>query len=153
MATRMTNPAYLLPDAMKGIGSLLKAIKDSGLDPRLRELVGLRTSQINGCAACTYAHLHEAREAGETEERIGNVAAWRHAPFYSDAERAALALAERMTRLADRSDEAVSDELWEEVNRHFGEKEVSGLLLTVALLNLFTRINVTLREPAGTTWN
>jgi AhpD family alkylhydroperoxidase len=107
MPTRMTNPALVLPTAMKGIGSLLEALDEGGLDPQTRELVGLRTSQINGCSACVHAHVRDARKFGATEDRLATVAAWREAPFFTDAERAALALAEAATRLADRPGEAV----------------------------------------------
>ncbi|OXM64301.1 MULTISPECIES: carboxymuconolactone decarboxylase family protein [Amycolatopsis] len=152
MTTRMKNPAYVLPDGMKGIGTLLKAVNDSGLPAAVREFTGLRVSQINGCAACVYGHVAEARKAGETDERIFNVAAWREAPFYSDAERAALELAEHATRLADLSREGVPDRVWDDAADHFDERQLSGLILAIALTNLFNRINVTIKEPAGTTW-
>ncbi|MEU0464441.1 MULTISPECIES: carboxymuconolactone decarboxylase family protein [Amycolatopsis] len=152
MTTRMKNPAYVLPEAMKGIGGLMKAIEASGLPAGVREFAGLRVSQINGCAACVHGHVEEARKAGESEERIHNVAAWREAPFYSDAERAALALAETATRLADRTGDGVPDPVWDDAADHFDERELSGLILTIALTNLFNRINVTIREPAGTRW-
>ncbi|MEV7991424.1 carboxymuconolactone decarboxylase family protein [Streptomyces sp. NPDC086077] len=152
MQARMTNPAYVLPGALKGIGTLFQAIGESGLDQEVAELVGLRVSQINGCAACVHGHVNNLRKAGVSEERIASVAAWRHAPFHSDAERAALTLAETVTRLADRSEEPVPDALWDEIADHFDEKEVSALILTVALTNMFNRINATIKEPAGTTW-
>ncbi|MEU6041232.1 carboxymuconolactone decarboxylase family protein [Actinomadura sp. NPDC047616] len=90
MVTRMTNAAYVLPEAMKGAGSLLKAVDQGGLSQGLQEIVGLRASQINGCSACVHAHVINMRKAGESEERIAAVVAWREAPFFSDAERAAL---------------------------------------------------------------
>ncbi|MFJ4471973.1 carboxymuconolactone decarboxylase family protein [Streptomyces sp. NPDC089424] len=152
MQARMTNPAYVLPGALKGIGTLLQAIGESGLDREVAELVGLRVSQINGCGACVHGHVDNLRKAGASEERIASVAAWRHAPFYSDAERTALTLAETVTRLADRSEEAVPDGLWDEVADHFDERELSALILTVSLTNLFNRVNTTIKEPAGTTW-
>ena len=148
----MTNPAAVLPDAMKGIGGLLKAIRSSGLSEETMELVGLRASQINGCGACAYGHVANLRKAGVDEDKIATVVAWRHAPYFSDAERAALQLAETATRLSDRSDEAVPDELWDEVASHFDERQRSGLLLSIALTNFFNRLNTTLRVPAGTTW-
>ncbi|MFF4270835.1 carboxymuconolactone decarboxylase family protein [Streptomyces sp. NPDC001536] len=152
MKARMTNPAYVLPSAMKGIGTLFQSIGESGLDQELSELVGLRVSQINGCSACVHAHVLNLRKAGTSEERIAAVAAWFEAPFFSDAERAALRLCEAMTRLSDRSQESVPDELWDEVADHFDEKELSGLILFVSLMNLFNRVNTTIKEPAGTTW-
>jgi len=152
MKARMTNPAYVLPGAMNGIGTIFQSIGESGLDQELSELVGLRVSQINGCSACVHAHVLNLRKAGAGEERIAAVAAWFEAPFFSDAERAALRLSEAMTRLSDRSHESVPDELWDEVADHFDEKELSGLILFVSLMNLFNRVNTTIKEPAGTTW-
>ncbi|MFD7435819.1 carboxymuconolactone decarboxylase family protein [Streptomyces sp. NPDC059861] len=152
MQARMANPAYVLPGALKGIGALFQAIGESGLDQEVAELVGLRVSQINGCAACVHGHVNNLRKAGVSEERVASIAALRHAPFHSDAVRAALTLAETVTRLADRSEEPVPDALWDEVADHFDEKEVSALILTVALTNMFNRVNATIKEPAGTTW-
>lgn len=152
MQARMTNAAYVLPNAMKGIGALLGAINEGGLAQEVAEIVGLRASQINGCSACVHGHTVNLRKAGASEERIAAVAAWREAPFFTDAERAALQLAERMTRLADRSEESVPDALWDEVADHFDEKQLSALILSISLTNLFNRINTTLKEPAGTTW-
>ncbi|MFJ8719227.1 carboxymuconolactone decarboxylase family protein [Streptomyces violaceus] len=152
MQARMTNPAYVLPGAMKGIGSIFQAIGESGLRQELAEIVGLRASQINGCGACVHGHTVNLRKAGVSEERISAVAAWRHAPFFSDAERAALKLTEAVTRLADLSEDSVPDALWDEVADHFDEKELSGLILTVSLTNMFNRINTTIQEPVGTTW-
>ncbi|MCT9143684.1 carboxymuconolactone decarboxylase family protein [Streptomyces violarus] len=152
MQARMTNPAYVLPGAMKGIGSIFQAIGESGLRQELAEIVGLRASQINGCGACVHGHTVNLRKAGVSEERISAVVAWRHAPFFSDAERAALKLTEAVTRLADLSEESVPDALWDEVADHFDEKELSGLILTVSLTNMFNRINTTIQEPVGTTW-
>jgi AhpD family alkylhydroperoxidase len=152
MQARMTNPAYVLPAANKGIGSLVQAIGQSGLSQEVTEIVGLRASQINGCSACVHGHVHNLRKGGTSEERIASVSAWREAPWFSDAERAALQLTESVTRLADRSHESVPDALWDEVADHFDEKELSGLILTIALTNMFNRINTTTREPAGTTW-
>src|SRR5687768_6776833 len=104
---RMKNPAFVLPDAMKGIQHLLKATTQGGVPQSTIELIGLRVSQINGCAACVLGHLAGAKKLDETDERLATVAVWREAPFFSDAERAALQLAETVTRLADRPDEAV----------------------------------------------
>ncbi|GCB46867.1 carboxymuconolactone decarboxylase family protein [Streptomyces sp. NL15-2K] len=152
MQARMTNPAYVLPGAMKGIGTIFQAIGEGGLSQEVAEIVGLRASQINGCSACVHGHVLNMRKAGASEERIAAVAAWREAPFFSDAERAALQLTESVTRLADRSQDAVPDALWDEVADYFDEKELSALILTISLTNMFNRINATIREPAGTTW-
>lgn len=153
MQARMKNPAYVLPGALKGIGTMFQAIGEGGLPEELAEIVGLRASQINGCSACVHGHVQNLRKAGASEERIASVAAWREAPFYDDAERAALQLTEAVTRLADRSHESVPDALWDEVADHFDEKQLSALILTVSLTNLFNRINTTIKEPAGTTWD
>lgn len=149
---RMTNPFYALPDALKGIGSIFKAVGTGGITQNLQEIVGLRASQINGCSACVHAHNLNLAKAGESAERIGAVAAWREAPLFDDAERAALALTEAVTRLADRSGEAVEDRLWNEVADHFDEKQIAALLLLIGTTNLFNRINAAVREPAGATW-
>jgi AhpD family alkylhydroperoxidase len=147
---RMTNPAFVLPDAMKGIQHLLKATTQGGVPQRTLELVGLRVSQINGCAACVQGHVREARKAGDTDERIMAVAVWWEAPYFSAAERAALRLAEAVTRTADRSGsaEAVPDEIWDEAADHYDEKQLAALILMIGTLNLFNRINVTVKEHA-----
>ncbi|MFI6574654.1 carboxymuconolactone decarboxylase family protein [Nocardiopsis sp. NPDC050513] len=152
MTARMKNPAYVLPTAMKGIGTLVKAIGEGGLDHALQELVALRVSQINGCAACVHGHVASLRGAGESEERIASAVAWREAPFYTEAERAALALSEYATRIADQSRDRVPDDVWNDVADHFDERELSALILVIGLTNMFNRINVTVQEPAGTTW-
>ncbi|GIL31882.1 alkyl hydroperoxide reductase AhpD [Actinocatenispora comari] len=148
----MKNPAFVLPDGMKGIGSIFKAVNQGGLSPELQEIVGLRASQINGCSACVHAHTQNLIKAGTSSERIAGVAAWREAPWFSDAERSALQLAESMTRLADRSSEAVSDELWGRAADHFDEKQLAALILVISVTNLFNRLNATIQEPAGAAW-
>ncbi|MEU6089912.1 carboxymuconolactone decarboxylase family protein [Streptomyces sp. NPDC047085] len=152
MESRMKNPAFVLPDAMKGIGSIIKAIGQGGITHELQEIVALRASQLNGCSACVHAHVQNLRKAGESEERIATVAAWREAPFFTDAERAALELAERTTRLADRSEDAVSDELWDRLRGYYGEEQLSALILLIGVTNFFNRLNAVVREPAGTSW-
>ncbi|MFJ8581961.1 carboxymuconolactone decarboxylase family protein [Micromonospora sp. NPDC093277] len=148
---RIQNPAGLLPDAVKGINLLYKAAHSAGVPGSTLELVHLRASQINGCSACVDSGARSARKAGETEERLFAVAAWRETPYFTDAERAALALAESATRLADRSD-PVPDEVWDEAARHFGEKELAALVLWIATTNFFNRINATTRQPAPQNW-
>jgi AhpD family alkylhydroperoxidase len=112
------------------------------------ELVHLRASQINGCGVCVYGGSVAAKKAGETDERLFSVAAWRDAPFFTDAERAALALTESVTRLADRSD-PVPDDVWDEAAKHYDERGLSSLLLTIAVTNVFNRLNSATRQPAG----
>ena len=151
MQARMTNPAEILPDATKGIQNIYKAIGQSGTDGKILELVHLRASQINGCGACIDMGGRAATKSGETPERLWSVVAWREAPYFTDAERAALELAEAATRLAD-NPTSVSDEIWAAASEHFGEKELSAIVLMIALTNMFNRINTTVRQPAGATW-
>ncbi|NES16703.1 MULTISPECIES: carboxymuconolactone decarboxylase family protein [Micromonospora] len=148
---RIRNSAALLPDAAKGINLLYKAAHSAGVPGSTLELVHLRASQINGCSACVDSGARSARKNGETEERLFAVAAWRETPYFTEAERAALALAEAATRLADRAD-AVPDEIWNEAARHFGEKELAALVLWIATTNFFNRINATTRQPAPQNW-
>ncbi|MFE3651526.1 carboxymuconolactone decarboxylase family protein [Streptomyces sp. NPDC059152] len=140
-------------DAIRAVrhDHLQKAIAAGGVDPKLLALVHLRASQINSCSACVHASVAGGRKAGDTDERLHNVAAWREAPFYTDAERAALALAEAATRLQDGA-EGVTDAIWEEANAHFTEEQIGAINLETALTNFFNRINRTIKEPAGRTW-
>ncbi len=148
MEARMKNPATIIPAAMKPIMELMKAAQSQGLPEELMEMVHLRVSQINGCSACVDAGLKALRKLGESDERIGLVSAWREAPYYTDAERAALELAEASTRLADRAD-AVSDEVWDNAADHFDEKQLASILLMTAVTNLFNRLNAPVRQIAG----
>ncbi|MEV4494200.1 carboxymuconolactone decarboxylase family protein [Micromonospora arborensis] len=148
---RIQNPAGLLPDAVKAINLLYKAAHSAGVPSSTLELVHLRASQINGCSACVDSGARGARKAGETEERLFAVAAWRETPYFTEAERAALALAEAATRLADRAD-AVSDDVWADAARHFDEKELAAIVLWVATTNFFNRLNATTRQPAPQNW-
>ncbi|ALV38287.1 alkylhydroperoxidase [Streptomyces sp. CdTB01] len=148
----MKNPAMVLPDAMKGIQTLYQAMYQGGVAPQILELVHLRASQINGCSACVFAGVAGAKKHGESDERLHSVAAWREAPFFTDAERAALALTESATRIADRTGRAVSEEVWNEATKHFTEEQLSAIILMIALTNFFNRLNTTIEEPAGTTW-
>jgi len=151
MQARMKNPATLVPGAMQGIQGLIGAVQKAGTPGKVLQLAHLRASQINGCAACIDGGVKHARQAGESDERLFTVSAWREAPYFSDAERAALALAEAMTRLDDRAD-PVPDEVWEEAKKHFNEQALSGLVLWIATTNFFNRLNVTTRQPAGESW-
>lgn len=151
MQARIENPAEILPEALPPVLGLVKAIGRAGLPETTLELVGLRVSQINGCTFCVDGHVRNARKAGESDERLFAVSAWHDAPYFTDAERAALALAEHSTRLSDRFD-PVPDAIWDEAARHFSEKEPAGLVLAIGLTNLFNRINVTTKQPPGKTW-
>jgi AhpD family alkylhydroperoxidase len=147
----MNNPAMLLPDSMKGIQAIIEAAHGSGVPPSTMGLAHLRASQINGCSPCVYSGAVGARKAGETDDRLFAVAAWRETDLFTDAERAALALAESMTRLADRPD-PVPDEVWDEAARHFDEKQMAGLVLWVSTTNLFNRLNAATKQMAGAAW-
>lgn len=151
MQARIENPAEIIPEALPPVLGLVKAISKGGLSETTLELVGLRVSQINGCTFCVDGHVRNARKAGESDERLFAVSAWSDAPYFTEAERAALALAEHATRLSDRSD-PVPDAIWDEAARHFSEKQLSALVLAIGLTNLFNRINVTTKQPPGKTW-
>src|SRR3954449_11249623 len=145
---RMQHPVFVLPDAMKALHSFAKVVQSSGVPAKTLELVNLRASQINGCAVCAVQHPELARKLGESDERLFAVAAWREAPYFDDAERAALALTEAVTRLADRAD-PVPDSIWDEATRHYDEQGLAALILMIATTNLFNRLNATTRQVAG----
>ena len=145
---RLKHPAMVLPDAMQSLQAMGAAIAKSGVPARTLELVSLRASQINGCSVCVDGHPRIARKLGETDERLFAVAAWRDAPYFAEAERAALALAEAVTRLDDRSD-PVPDEIWEEAARHYDEPALAALIISIALINFWNRLNVATRQVAG----
>jgi AhpD family alkylhydroperoxidase len=145
---RLKHPAYLLPGVMEALQSLGGAVTKAGVDPRLVELISLRASQINGCSVCVDGHPRIARKLGETDERLFAVSAWRDAPYFTAAERAALALTEAVTRLDDRPD-PVPDEVWDEAARHYDETALAGLVLAIAGINVWNRLNVATRQPAG----
>ena len=151
MQTRMTHPAFALPGAMDALQALGELSAKAGLRRRLLELVNLRASQINGCGVCAVQHPKIARKLGETDDRIFAVAAWRDAPFFTEAERAALALTEAVTRLADAAD-PVPDSVWEEAARHYDEQELAALVLSIATVNVWNRLNVATRQVAGQEW-
>src|SRR5437660_11789794 len=148
MQARMSNPATILPDATKGIQALLQATREGGVPSATLELVHLRTSQINGCSFCVDSGARSAKKAGETDERLFAVAAWRDAPYFTEAGRDALALTEAVTRLADRAD-PVPDSIWDEATRHYDEQGLAALILMIATTNLFNRLNATTRQVAG----
>lgn len=148
MQSRMTNPAFVVPEALKALNSLGTSISKGGVPNTTLELVRLRASQINGCSLCVDGGVKTAKKNGETDERLHAVAAWRETPYFDDAERAALALAESMTRIADRPD-AVSDEVWDEAAKHFDERGMAALVTYIATTNLFNRLNAATRQFAG----
>lgn len=148
MRARMQHPTSVLDGANKAIYGLLKATQQTDVPGSTLELVHLRTSQINSCSLCVDGGVKTAKKNGETDERLHAVAAWREAPYFTDAERAALALAESMTRLADRPD-AVSDEVWDEAAKHYDERGMAALVVYIATTNLFNRLNAATRQIAG----
>jgi AhpD family alkylhydroperoxidase len=148
MQARMKNPAMIIPDAMQALQALAKTMEQGGVPPRTLGLVHLRASQINGCSACVDGGSRGAKKAGETDERLFAVAAWRETSYFTDAERAALALTEAVTRLSDRPD-PVPDEIWDEAARHYDEPALAALILAIATVNVWNRLNVTTRQVAG----
>jgi AhpD family alkylhydroperoxidase len=151
MQVRMKNPAEILPDAMKALQALAPLAYKGGVPPQTLGLVHLRASQINGCSYCVDGGIKHAKKAGETDERLFAVSAWREAPYFTDAERAALALSEAMTRLSDT--DGVPDAVWDEAATHYDEKALAALVLWIGTTNLYNRINVTTRQPAGKSWD
>ena len=148
MHARMKHPVMILPDAMRALHALDKATEVDGLPNVTRKLVHLRASQINGCSVCVDMHSRELRDGGEPDARLFAVAAWRDSPYFTDAERAALSLTEAVTRLCDRPD-PVPDEIWDEVARHYDEPARAALILQIAQINVWNRLNAATRQVAG----
>jgi len=146
--SRMKNPVMIVPGALQPLLDLAEAARGVGLPPRTADLVHLRAAQINGCSYCVDMHSRDLKEAGEADERIFAVAAWREAPYFADSERAALALTEAATRLSDRAD-PVPDEVWNEAARHYDEPTLAALVIEIALINFWNRLTVTVRQGAG----
>ena len=139
MHARMKNPVMILPEAMGALRALDSATTNDDVPD---------ASQINGCSVCVDLHARELRQAGEPDARIFAVAAWRDAPYFSDAERAALSLTEAVTRLCDRPD-PVPDEIWDEVARHYDEPARAALIFQIAQINVWNRLNAATRQVAG----
>jgi AhpD family alkylhydroperoxidase len=148
MQARMKNPAMVLPDIMPAIQALMAATEKGGVPPATLGLVHLRASQINGCHLCVDLGTCHAQKSGESDERLFAVAGWRKASCFTDAERAALALAEAVTRLSDR-DDPVPDDIWDEAARHYDEPALAALILSIATTNVFNRLNVATRQVAA----
>jgi AhpD family alkylhydroperoxidase len=152
MQSRILNPALGVPGVIDALQSLSKAADDAagqaGLPHTTVELVNLRASQINGCAVCLDMHSRGARKAGETDERLFTLAAWRDAPYFTDAERAALALAEAGTRLADQGD-PVPDAVFDEASKHYDESALAALVVCIAAINTWNRLNVITGQQSG----
>jgi AhpD family alkylhydroperoxidase len=147
MQARMKNPAMIMPEAMQALMALGKSAENGSVPSKTIALVQLRASQINGCSVCVDMHWRQMQKSGETYERLMGVSAWREMPYFTDPERAALALAEAVTRLADRPD-AVSDEVWNEAARHYDERALASLLVGIAIINVWNRLNAATRQVA-----
>jgi len=148
LQARMSNPVQIIPQAMQALQALGRSTENRGLPDSTIKLVQLRASQINGCSVCLDMHARELKRAGDTDERLVAVAAWRDAPFFTDAERAALALTEAVTRLSDRSD-PVSDDVWNEAVRYYDEQALAALLIAISVINVWNRLNVSTKQIAG----
>ena len=150
MQSRMPNPVFILPEAMQAMFALNNATEGK-LPLRIRKLVHLRASQINGCSVCVDMHAKELQHGGTPLDHIFAVSAWRETPFFSDAERAVLELTEHLTRLADQPD-PVPDAVWDKVTKHFSQPEIAALLVSIALINSWNRFNVAVRMMVGEKW-
>lgn len=147
MQARMKHPVYVFPEALQATQALAAASKKGGVPETTLFLVHLRASQINGCSFCVDMHARELKQAGEPDERLFAVAAWHDSPLFSDAERAAVALTEAATRIADRAD-AVPDAVWLEAKKHYDEPALASLLLNIGMINFWNHMNVTIRQPS-----
>ena len=145
---RIQNPALTVPGALDALQQLVASAKNAAIPVATLAMVTLRASQINGCSVCVDIHSRELEHAGESSERIHLVAAWHETPYFSDAERAALALTEAATRLADRPD-LVPDEVWDEAARHYTEPQLAALVVAIATINAFNRLNAATRQLTG----
>lgn len=148
MQARLKNPVMLIPGALQALMALDKSTEAADVPYVTRKLVHLRASQINSCSVCVDMHARELKKAGEKDERVFAVSAWRETPYFTEPERAALALAEAATRLNDRSD-PVPDDVWNEAASHYDEKALAALVIQIALINAFNRLNATTRQPVG----
>lgn len=150
MSARTHNPALSVPGAMPALVNLAQAAQ-GGLPTQLRDLINLRASQINRCSVCVISHSRDLKKAGETDDRLWAVGAWRDVPYFTDAERAVLALTEAATRLSDRAD-PVPDAIWREAARHYDEATLGRVVLSIGLINLWNRLNVVTAQVGGQTW-
>lgn len=148
MIPRIDNIAHAVPEVLRGLVLLSSAAAKLGVPAPTLKMVSLRASQINGCSFCVDMHWRELRDLGEPDEKIFALSAWRETPYFTDAERAVLALTEAATRLADRAD-PVPDEIWEEAARHYNEKQLSAIVIEIAAINAWNRLNATTHQPAG----
>lgn len=148
MQARIEQPAMTVPGAFEALAKLAASVKAAGLDDLTVELIDLRASQLNGCSFCVEAHAGLLKKAGASDEQIWAVGAWRESPHFSAAQRAALSLTEATTRLSDRAD-PVPDDVWEEAARHYDEPLLAALVMSIAVINLWNRLNAATRQVAG----
>jgi AhpD family alkylhydroperoxidase len=148
MQNRIDSPALTVPGALEALRRLAEAVKQTDIPETTLLLVQLRASQINGCGVCVDMHSRELESAGEPDVRINTVAAWRDVSYFSEAERAALALTEAATRLADRAD-PVPDDVWDDAARSYDEQQLAALVLAIAAINAWNRLNVPTKQISG----
>lgn len=148
MQARIDSPALTVPGALKALQAISNAVKQSDITETTLYLVELRASQINGCGVCVDIHTRELKHAGEPDERINAVAAWRDTSYFTEPERAALALTEAATRIADRPD-PVPDDVWDNAARHYDDAQLAALVLAIAAINTWNRLNVATRQISG----
>ncbi|MER6302385.1 carboxymuconolactone decarboxylase family protein [Kitasatospora sp. NPDC001539] len=146
--TRMGHVYQLATGGYRGLKTVEDYLQRSSVPSDLLELIRIRVSQINGCGLCVDLHSHRAQATGESHERLWSLAAWRDTPFFTDQERAALALAEATTRIADNPD-GVPDDVWTQAAEHFSEEQLAALVMAIASVNAWNRINVATRQTAG----
>lgn len=148
LKARMNHPVMIIPEAMQAMQALGASARKGGVPERTLQMIELRASQINGCSVCVDMHSRDLKKGGETDERIFGVAAWRENPAFTEDERAALALTEALTRISDRPD-PVPDEIWEEAAQHYDERALAALILAIANINVWNRLNTAVRQPVG----
>ena len=148
MDHRIDSPALTIPGALTALQGLGNAAKQADVPDTTLQLVQLRASQINGCGVCVDMHSRELKNAGEADARILTVAVWRDVSYFTEAERAALALTEAATRLADCAD-PVPDDVWDDAARYYDETQLAALVLAIAAINAWNRLNVTTRQISG----
>lgn len=150
-AARMGNPMFVVDGAFAAAAALGAAVTATGLAVRWSDLVNIRASQLNRCGVCLVQHQREAREHGMREDELFSVAGWQDAPWFTGAERSVLALTEAVTVL-DTGQDAVDDALWQQVSEHLDGEQVAAVLLQIALVGVWNRVNRATRQVAGQSW-
>jgi AhpD family alkylhydroperoxidase len=148
MQARIDNPAMSVPGALEGLREFGMSARTGEVSEETLALIQLRVSQINGCSVCADMHSRELEHMGTSSERLHTLAAWRETPYFSEPERAALALAEATTRIAD-NPEGVSDVVWDEAAQHYSDSQLAALVVSIAAINAFNRLNAATRQMTG----